>query len=359
MTPAGLPVKKQIGVVVGCGAIAREHLAVLKEFDNVDIAAVCDISAARAEATAERFGIPRWYTDHKKVLSDFRPDLVHITTPPAVHVSIAKDCLMRGVNVLCEKPITVRYSDFLMLKQIAIQNNLLLMENQQFRCHSSIRRIRDLIASDKLGDVLEVQICISQNITEDGSQYIDQNAPHYGVTLPGGVIGDFVPHIAYLAYMFTGAVFEVRTIWEKRMRNTPLPADEFRGLIKGERASAYVSFNGAAEVDGFWVRVVGSRMRVEANLFEPPRFSVRRRRPGERALMTMIDGVAESRDLMVGSLAGFLRKLGGTSSYDGLAEMLNRTYRALQLHEPQPIPLDEIDEVAQLVERLSRPEFML
>ena len=47
------------GVVIGCGAIAREHLTVLREFDNVEVVAVCDISAARAEAAAERFGIAR------------------------------------------------------------------------------------------------------------------------------------------------------------------------------------------------------------------------------------------------------------------------------------------------------------
>jgi hypothetical protein len=75
--------------------------------------------------------------------------------------------------------------------------------------------------------------------------------------------------------------------------------------------------------------------------------------------MTLIDGVAESRDVMVGSVIGFVRKLGGNSSYDGLAELLNRTYRALELHEPQPIPLEEIDDVALLVERLTRPESML
>ena len=62
---------------------------------------------------------------------------------------------------------------------------------------------------------------------------------------------------------------------------------------------------------------------------------------------------------MVGSVVGFVRKLGGNSSYDGLAELLNRTYRALALHEPQPIPLEEIDDVALLVERLTRPEFIL
>lgn len=355
----GPPVTKQIGAVVGCGAIAREHLAVLTEFENVDVAAVSDISPVRAEATADRYSIPRWYTDHKKLLSDVRPDLVHITTPPASHAAIAKDFLAERVNVLCEKPLTIQYSDFLTLKQLAIQNNLTLMENQQFRCHSSVRRIHNLIASGQLGDVLEAQISISINVTADGNPYVDQNAPHFALALPGGVIGDFLPHIAYLAYMFTGAVLEVRTIWEKRVRHTPLAADEFRGLIRGERASAYVSFNGTAQVDGFWVRVVGTRMRVETNLFEPPRFTVRRFRRGEPALMTLIDGIAESRDAMLGSLAGFVRKLAGKSSYDGLAELLDRTYRALELREPQPIPLAEIDETCRLVEGLTRPEFKL
>ena len=176
---------KQTGVVIGCGAIAREHLAVLAEFEHVDVAAVCDISPVRAEATADRYSIPRWYTDHEKLLSDVRPDLVHITTPPAFHAAIAKDCLTSGLNVLCEKPLTVHYSDFLMLKQLAIRNNLILMENQQNRFHSSIIRIGDLIASGKLGDVLEVQICISLNVTADRSLYTDQNAATFCLSFAG------------------------------------------------------------------------------------------------------------------------------------------------------------------------------
>jgi len=94
-------------------------------------------------------------------------------------------------------------------------------------------------------------------------------------------------------------------------------------------------------------------MRVEANLFEPPRLVVKRSRIGEPALMTLVDGIAESRQVLVGSVAGLLRKLAGTSSYDGLKEMISRTYRTIELNQPQPIPLDEIDAVAHLVERLS------
>src|ERR1035437_5097919 len=119
-----------------------------------------------------------------------------------------------------------------MLKELAAKNGRDLMENQNFRFHSSILRIRELITSGKLGDVVDVQICISLNIYGSGSPYLDRNVPHFGSALRGGVIGDFLPHIAYLPYIFTGSVTDLRTIWTKHTANSPLPADEFRGLIK-------------------------------------------------------------------------------------------------------------------------------
>src|SRR5439155_1867856 len=119
---------------------------------NVEIAAVCDISTARAEAAAERFGITRSYTSHRDLLAELQPDLVHITTPPASHFPIAMDCLAAGRNVFCEKPMITQYSDFCTLKQLARDKRCMLMENQQFRFHSSIRRIEELIRSGELGD---------------------------------------------------------------------------------------------------------------------------------------------------------------------------------------------------------------
>jgi predicted dehydrogenase len=344
---------KLTGVLIGCGAIAREHLAVMAEMDNVEIVGVCDISRARAEATAERFGIPRTYTNHRELVSDLDPDLVHITTPPASHFPIAMDCLTSGLNVFCEKPVTVRYADFCTLKQLAQENKCMLMENQQNRFHSSVKRIEALIKSGELGEVVDVQIVLSLNITGPDSPYMDTNARHFGLSLPGGVIGDFLPHMAYLASILTGKIVDVHTVWRKHQGNSPLPFDEFRGIVKGERANAYLGFSGNAQPDGFLVRVVGTRMRLEANLFEPPRLVIKRFRKGEPAAMTLLDGILESQQVLSGSVAGFLRKLGGTSSYDGLKEMISKTYRTIELDEPQLIPLDEIDAIAQLVHRLT------
>jgi predicted dehydrogenase len=350
--------RKLKGVLIGCGAIAREHLAALAELKNVEVVGLCDLSAARAEATAERFGIEKWYTSYQQLLTETHPDLVHITTPPSSHFSIANACLTAGLNVLCEKPITIEYSDFCTLKEVAAKNQCMLMENQQLRFHASVLRIRDLLGSGELGDLLDVQIFVAVN-SAGGSPYADRNAPHFSLSLRGGVVGDFLPHIAYLTHIFAGSVVDLRTLWTKRIVDSPHPADEFRAFIKGDRATAYVAFSGNAQPGGFWLSVTGTRMRAEANLFELPRITFRRFREGEPALMSLADGIVESRDGLKGTVAAFWKKLGGVGSYDGLPEIVARTYQAVEMKEPQPIPLEEIEEVARLVDRFTQSDLSL
>jgi len=346
-------------VLIGCGAIAREHLAALADQKNVEVAAVCDLSATRAEATAERFGVAKWYSSYEEMLTDNKPDLVHITTPPSAHFPIAKTCLTAGLNVFCEKPITVDYQDFTVLRRLAEQNGCMLLENHNVRFHSSIRRIQRLISSGQLGDVLEVQISIYLNVFGADSPYVERNAPHFVLTLRGGIVGDFLTHIAGLVYSLAGPAGDLRTIWEKRIAASPLPADEFRAIIKAERATAFVEFSGNTQPNGFWVRVIGTKMQVETNLFESPRFTMKRFRAGEPALMSLINGIGEAKDVLSGSVGGFWRKLAGTGSYDGLAELISEIYRCLERREPQPISLDEIDSIVRLVDRLTQQELKL
>ena len=174
----------------------------------------------------------------------------------------------------------MKYEEFCELKRLAEENNCLLVENQNYRFHSSIMKISDLLSAGKLGDIVDVQIFLSLNVFAPDSPYVDQNAPHFGTALRGGLIGDFLTDIAYLAYIFAGPVVDLRTTWTKRVPQSPWAADEFRSFIKGEKATAYVAFSGSAQPDGFWIRVHGTKMQVEANLFEPPRLTLRRLRNG-------------------------------------------------------------------------------
>jgi len=347
------------GVIIGCGAIAREHLRALESLTNVEVAAVCDISSARAEATAERFRISAWYESYSEMLADIRPDLVHITTPPTSHFQIAKSCLAAGLNVLCEKPITTTYQEFCELKRLSLEKRCMLMENQNLRFHSIVRRIASLQKAGDLGDILDVQVIYALNISGPDVPYTDPNVAHYGLTLRGGVVGDFLTHIACLTHMFAGSTLDLRTIWTKRANDRILPADEFRAIVKGENAPAYLAFSGNTRLNGLWLRVSGTKMYAETNLFEPPRLILRRSRMGEPALMSLLDGIVEARSVLTGAISGFWRKLSGTSGYDGLSSLIERTYQALELRSLPPISLDEIDRVAQLVDGLAKPELKL
>ena len=92
--------------LIGAGQIAKQHLSCLKTLPGVELAAICDLSPATAEAAAERYGIRAWFTDHRAMLEKARPDVVHVTTPPTSHFRPAMDSLDAGAHVIVEKPAT-------------------------------------------------------------------------------------------------------------------------------------------------------------------------------------------------------------------------------------------------------------
>ena len=345
--------------LIGTGAIAREHLRALAEIPNVEIGAVCDLSAAIARMTAERFGARRWYTDYRRMIEEVQPDLVHVTTPPTSHSVLTRWCLENGFNVFCEKPITIDYRDFIELKQIAAASGRLLIENQNLRCHSAIRRIVELAAAGEFGEIVDAQVHLFLSIGAAGSPFVEPNRPHPLLGTRGGPIADFLTHLAYLAYLFTGTPLAVRSCWTKRSADSALPVDEFRALVKGERATATVSFSANARPNGFWVRVIGTRMQAETNLYEPPRLIFRRAKSGSTPLTPLMEGLKEAAALADGTVRAFCRKLAGTSRYDGLPLFIASTYAAMETGSPPPVSLDEIDVVAKLVASFTEPELVL
>ena len=89
--------------LIGAGQIARQHLACLKALPGVELVAICDRSPATAEAAAERYGIRAWFTDHRTMLEQARPDVVHVTTPPPVKSTSATNGLDAAPPQLMER----------------------------------------------------------------------------------------------------------------------------------------------------------------------------------------------------------------------------------------------------------------
>ncbi len=97
--------------LVGCGiAATREILPPLTGptgREAIDLVAVCDLVEERAREAARRFGVPAYYTDHKRMLTEADLDIVGIATPIPYHFPIALDAIRAGKHVYVQKTMTV------------------------------------------------------------------------------------------------------------------------------------------------------------------------------------------------------------------------------------------------------------
>ena len=138
--------------LIGTGQIAKQHLACLRELKGVEVVGVCDLSPAIAEAAAERFGVPAWFTDSRVMLETVRPDVVHVTTSPASHYPLASQAIEAGAHVIVEKPATVTHDQLLALVALAKERGRVLVEDYNYLFNKSTRTILDKIETGEFGD---------------------------------------------------------------------------------------------------------------------------------------------------------------------------------------------------------------
>ena len=90
--------------VIGCGHIGKLHANAFAQCENVRLCALIDTDPERAGAAAEQFGA-KAYASIDEVPEQI--DIVSVATPGFAHYSVVMDLLERGIDVLCEKPLTL------------------------------------------------------------------------------------------------------------------------------------------------------------------------------------------------------------------------------------------------------------
>jgi predicted dehydrogenase len=339
--------------LIGAGQIAKQHLSCLKTLPGVELAAICDLSPAAAEAAAERYGIRSWFTDYREMLERARPDVVHVTTPPTSHFGLAKDSLDAGAHVIVEKPATTTFQQLEALVRRAQDSGRHLVEDYNYVFNHAPQEILRRIESGEFGAVTHVEVLICLDIRgPDG--FADPNSPHPALTLAGGAIADFLPHLASLAYLFVGAHRTAQTVWTKRKASV-LPFDEFRAILDAERGTAALGFSSNTQPDAFWLRVYGERMQATANLFET-RLTFDGPRDVPKPLRPFFSSLEEGKTIRRAALATLLRKFKGPGAYEGLWELLTRTYGALADGSAPPVTASQVVEVNRMVEALKPKE---
>ena len=102
---------------IGYGDIAqRRHFPDIAALPGrAELVAIAGRDSARLQACAERFRIPRWYTDAAAMLGEVDVDAVLVLTPPDSHAAYAELAVRAGKHVLIEKPLVPTLAEALRL----------------------------------------------------------------------------------------------------------------------------------------------------------------------------------------------------------------------------------------------------
>lgn len=155
--------KVRLGMI-GCGAIAEiYHLPALEKIHSaVGNTVLADPNRDRLTAMADKFSVAHCVEDYREL--EGKVDGVIVATPPSSHYAICKWFLERGIDVLCEKPLTESLEQAEDLVRIADQSNAHLAVNQTRRFFPTYQKIRELLDDRVLGDLQSI-------VYHDGTQF--------------------------------------------------------------------------------------------------------------------------------------------------------------------------------------------
>jgi predicted dehydrogenase len=270
--------------VLGAGAWAElAHLPGWARDARCELVAIADPVRERAQALAERFGIPHVYDAPEPLIARDDLAVVDVCTPSATHLALATAALEAGKHVLCEKPVAYDFRDTRRAAELARARGLKTKLGFTFRYSPAMRYMQALIAEGYVGTPYIF------NGYEQNSQWLDPQTPLRQVDheadqseIQVSSLEGYGAPIMDLAHLFMGSRFAqvVGTmknfVPERMVRATGTmmrmnidDGDIFIGeFASGAIGSIQTSFVTVGNYPGIEARVYGSRGALICRLVE-------------------------------------------------------------------------------------------
>jgi predicted dehydrogenase len=143
--------------LVGCGSLSQRgvlpHLSQPDAREHVRLVAVADAVAERARQSAERFGVPAFFTSVEAMLAEVELDLVLVITPIASHFVHALAAIEAGKHVYIQKAMTTTLAEATTLLAARDRMGVKLAAAPGFELFPTTRQMREIVAEQRLGKI--------------------------------------------------------------------------------------------------------------------------------------------------------------------------------------------------------------
>ena len=241
------------------------HRMAVRMDDLADLVAGCFSRDAKTNAgSGEKFGLKpdRVYADWRKLIAAEagRIDFLVICTTNETHYAIAKAALEAGIDVFCEKPLSLSVKEADTLGRIAKRKRLVLGVPFTYTGYPMIKLARDLVRKGELGKidkiVLEYQQGSFRKPDRRNGWKMDPK-----IAGPSCVVADIGVHAFTLIEYVTG--LEVKTVLADLSSFASGGLDDDASILmrlsEGAKASLVTSKIATGEENGVRLRVYGNR----------------------------------------------------------------------------------------------------
>jgi predicted dehydrogenase len=143
---------KPVGVgIIGSQFVATIHAESLRACAQAELRAVASPTAGHAQAFAERFAIPRHFSDYRQLLALPEIDMVVVGAPNQLHCAITLDAAAAGKHVVMEKPLCLNLDEADRMIEACGKGGVKLMYAEELCFAPKYVRLKQLLDSGALG----------------------------------------------------------------------------------------------------------------------------------------------------------------------------------------------------------------
>jgi D-xylose 1-dehydrogenase (NADP+, D-xylono-1,5-lactone-forming) len=151
--------------ILGAARVNERLLPAIIEASNAELVAIASRRAGAAKATLDKYAPCHQnvtcYDDMDALIHDKNVDAIYCPMANNEHAEWALKAINAGKHVLIEKPMALTVADIEAIETAAIKNNVKVMEGFMYRFHPQHARVKEIVESGLIGDVLSCKASYS------------------------------------------------------------------------------------------------------------------------------------------------------------------------------------------------------
>jgi predicted dehydrogenase len=190
--------------ILGAARVNERLLPAICEAPNSQLVVIASRRAGEAQATLDKYapnasGVT-CYDDLESLIADPNVEAIYCPMANEEHAEWALKAIAAGKHILIEKPMAIRVQDIDAIEAAAKKAGVKVMEGFMYRFHPQHAKVRELIESGLIGDVLSCRASFS---------FLMPPARMYRINRPmsqgGGALWDIGPYAIHaLRWCFGG-----------------------------------------------------------------------------------------------------------------------------------------------------------